>query len=196
MGVEFKPVEHHIHKRAQSRLCDGRPAGDADISSEDWLELRDARRDATLCPDCQDEVSPRDVHLELYGYGRMSTAHLYAVPVLSGFDAVRNCSHCRRETDDDCAAWRKLRKAVAVLRQECRRYAKGVDELLAATGGRPATIYEFADGSVAYFAPEAPDFREAGELRGADLAAAQRVLAVRVNRAVGGHCDVGADEWL
>ena len=73
-------------------------------------------------------------------------------------------------------AWRKLRKAVAVLRQECRRYAKGVDELLAATGGRTATIYEFAGGSVAYFAPEAPDSDEAGELRGEDLAAAQQVL--------------------
>ena len=97
--IHFEPVGHHIHDRAQARLCDGKPAGDADISSEDWLELREARRDATLCPDCQDEVSPRDVHLELYGYGRMSTAHLYAVPVLSGFDAVRNCSHCRRETD-------------------------------------------------------------------------------------------------
>ena len=124
-------------------------------------------------------MSPRDVHLELYGYGRMSTAHLYAVPVLAGFDAVRNCSHCRRETDDDCAAWRKLRKAVAVLKQECRRYAKGVDELLDATGGRPATIYEFADGSVAYFAPDAPDFKETGELKGEDLASAQRILDER-----------------
>ena len=179
MGIESKPVEHHIHDRAQARLCDGKPAGDADISSEDWLELREARRDATLCPDCQDEVSPRDVHLELYGYGRMSTAHLYAVPVLSGFDAVRNCSHCRRETDDDCAAWRKLRKAVAVLRQECRRYAKGVAGRLATTSGRPATIYEFAGGSVAYFAREAPDFREAGELKGEGLAAAQRILDER-----------------
>ena len=169
--IHFKPVEQHIHDRAQARLCDGRPASVADISSEDWLELRETRRDATLCPDCQDEVHPRDVHLELYGYGRMSTAHLYAVPVLAGFDAVRNCSHCRRETDDDCAAWRKLRKSVAVLRQECRRYAKGVDELLEATGGRTANIYQFADGSVAYFAPEAPDFKEAGELKDDDLAA-------------------------
>ena len=124
-------------------------------------------------------MHPRDVKPELYGYGRMSTAHLYAVPVLAGFDAVRNCSHCRRETDDDCAAWRKLRKSVAVLRQECRRYAKGVDELLAATGGRTATIYEYHAGSVAYFTPEAPDFREAGELKGADLAAAQRILDER-----------------
>ena len=51
--IHFKPVEQHIHDRAQARLCDGRPASDADISSEDWLELREARRDATLCPDCQ-----------------------------------------------------------------------------------------------------------------------------------------------
>ena len=42
-----------------------------------------------------------------------------------------------------------------------------------------ATIYEFAGGSVAYFAPDAPDFREAGELKGADLAVAQRVLSQR-----------------
>ena len=102
--THFKPVEHHIHNRAQSRLCDGEPAGDADISSEDIFKLRDSRRDATLCPDCQDEVHPLDVKPELYGYGRMSAAHLYAVPLLAGFDTVRNCSHCRRETDDDCAA--------------------------------------------------------------------------------------------
>ena len=56
---------------------------------------------------------------------------------------------------------------------------KGVDELLAATGGRLATIYEFADGSVAYFAPDATDFRETGELKGKDLAAAQRLLDER-----------------
>ena len=177
--IHFKPVEHHIHNRVQACLCDGSPASDADISSEDWLELREVRRDATLCPDCQDKVPPRDVHLELYGYGRMSTAHLYAVPALSGFDAVRNCSHCRRETDDDCAAWRKLRKSVAVFKQECRRYVKGVDELLGATDGRMATVYEFADESIAYFAPDAPDFQESGELKGADLTAAQRVFDER-----------------
>ena len=78
--------------------------------------------------------------------GRHTTAHLYAVPVLAGFDAIRNCSHCRRSTDDDCKAWRQVRKAVAVLKQECRRYTKGVDELLAATGGRPANIYEYQSG--------------------------------------------------
>ena len=49
-------------------------------------------------------MHPRDVSSDLYGMGRYSTSHLYAVPVLEGFDALRNCSHCRRSTDDDCAA--------------------------------------------------------------------------------------------
>ena len=66
-----------------------------------------------------------------------------------------------------------------VLRQECRRYAKGVDELHHATGGRPANIYEYHAGSVAYFAPDAPDFAEAGELKGEELAAARRILNAR-----------------
>ena len=79
-------------------------------------------------------------------------------------------------TDDDCKAWREARESVAVLTQESRRLAKGVDELLDATGGRMANIYEFADGSVAYFAPEAPDFKEAGELKGDDLAKAVQIL--------------------
>ena len=145
----------------------------------DWSALRDARKDATLCPDCQDRVNPRDVRSELYGYGKMSTAHLYSVPVLKGFDAIRNCSHCRRNTDDDCKAWREARGSVAVLTQEARRLAKGVDELRYATGGCSANIYQFACGSVAYFAPDAPDFQEAGELKGDALAAAQRVLDAR-----------------
>ena len=51
-----------------------------------------------------------------------------------------------------------------------------VDELLDATGGRTANIYEFAGGSVAYFAPDAPDFQEAGELKGDALAKAVRIL--------------------
>ena len=177
--IHFSPVEKHIEDRAHTRLCDGRPAGDADISSEDWLELREARKDATLCPDCQDKVNSRDVRSDLYGYDRMSTAHLYAVPVLAAFDAIRNCSHCRRNTDDNCEAWREARKAVAVLTQEARRLAKGVDELREATGGRTTNIYQFSDGSAAYFTPDAPDFQEAGELKGDDLAAAQRVLDER-----------------
>ena len=174
--IRFKEIEHHFEDRAHTRLCDGRPASDADISSGDWSALRDARKAATLCPDCQDQMNPRDVRSELYGYGKMSTAHLYAVPVLAAFDAIRNCSHCRRNIDDDCKAWRKGREAVAVLRQEAVRLAKGVDELQDATGGCTATIYQFACGSVAYFAPEAPDFQEAGELRGDALVRAVRIL--------------------
>ena len=105
----------------------------------DWFALRDARKDATLCPDCQDQVNSRDVRSDLYGYDRMSTTHLYAVPVLAAFDAIRNCSHCRQNTDDDCKAWREARGSVAVLTQEARRLVKGADELREATGGRMAT---------------------------------------------------------
>ena len=124
-------------------------------------------------------MNSRDVRSDLYGYDRMSTAHLYAVPVLAAFDAIRNCSHCRRDTDDNCKAWREARGAVATLTQEARRIAKGVDELRDATGGRTANIYQFAGGSVAYFAPDAPDFQEAGELKGDALDKALRVLDAR-----------------
>ena len=85
---------------------------------------------------------------------------------------MRNCSHCHRSTDDDCAAWRKLRKSVAVLKQECRQYVRRVGELLEAMGGRTANVYEYHAGLVAYFAPDALDFQEAAELKGANLAAA------------------------
>ena len=177
--IHFKPVEHHIANRAHTRLCDGRPASDTDVSSEDWSALRDARKDATLCPDCQDRVPSCDVQQELYGMGRHTTAHLYAVPVLAAFDAIRNCSHCRRNPDDNCKAWREARDAVATLTQEARRLVKGVDELRHATGGRSANIYQFAGGSVAYFAPDAPDFQETGEIKRDDLARAERVLDAR-----------------
>ena len=174
--IHFGAVAQHIAEREGARLCDGKPASERDISSEDWMEIREARVAATLCPDCQDKLHPLDVQPELYGMGRHSTAHLYAVPVLAAFDAIRNCSHCRRRADDDCAAWRKARKAVAVLQEQSRRLVRGVDELHHATGGCTATVYEFAGGSVAYFAPEAPDFAEAGEMKGDELAAARRVL--------------------
>ena len=177
--IHFSPVEHHIEDRAHTRRCDSRPASDADISSEDWFALRDARKETTLCPDCQDKVPLRDVRSDLYGYDRMSTAHLYAVPVLAAFDAIRNCSHCRRDIDDNCKAWQEARKAVAVLTQEARRLTKGVDELRDATGGWTANIYQFSDGSAAYFAPDAPDFQEAGELKGDALDKALRVLDAR-----------------
>jgi hypothetical protein len=51
-----------------------------------------------------------------------------------------------------------------------------VDELRDATGGRTANIYQFACGSVAYFTPDAPDFQEAGELKGDALAKVLRIL--------------------
>ena len=57
-----------------ARLCDGRPASDTDVSSEDWSALREARREATLCPDCQDRMHPLDIQPELYGMGRHTTA--------------------------------------------------------------------------------------------------------------------------
>ena len=145
--MRFSAIERHIEDRAQSRLRDGRPASDADISSADPDALRDARRDATLRPNCQDRMNPRDVEPELYGMGRHTTAHLYAVSVLAGFDAIRNCSHCRRDMEDNCKAWREVRKAVVVLRQEAIRLAKSVDELRDATGGRTANIYQFGCGS-------------------------------------------------
>ena len=83
-------------------------------------------------------MDSRDVRSELYGMGRHTTAHLYAVPVLEGFDAIRNCSHCRRDINDNCKAWREASKSVAVLTVDVRRLAKDVDELRDATGGRTA----------------------------------------------------------
>ena len=52
----------------------------------------------------------------------------------------------------------------------------GVDELLAASSGRAATVYECADGSVSYLAPDADDFCEAGEMKDDDLAVVQQIL--------------------
>ena len=68
--IHFRTIEHHIEDRVHTRLCDGRPASGTDVSSEDWFALRDARKAATLCPDCQDKVNPRDVRWDLYGYER------------------------------------------------------------------------------------------------------------------------------
>ena len=58
--IRFKEIEHHFGNRAHTRLCDGSPASDADISSSDCDAVREARRDTTLCPDCQDRVNSRD----------------------------------------------------------------------------------------------------------------------------------------
>ena len=147
--IHFKPIEHHIEDRALTRLCDGMPASDTDISSEDWFALRDARKETTLCADCQDKVNPHDVRSDLYGYDRMSTAHLYSVPVLVAFDAIRNCSHCRRDTDANC-------KAAC---EGCGRSA--------GCNGWPAGEHLPVRVRIGgCFAPDAPDFQEAGELKG------------------------------
>ena len=74
--IHFGAVEMHIAERDGRRLCDGKPASGRDISSEDWMEIREARAAATLCPDCQDKLHPLDVQPELYGMGKMSLAHL------------------------------------------------------------------------------------------------------------------------
>ena len=103
----FGAVERHFAEPSGRRLRGGEPASERDISSEDPMGLREARAAVTLCPDCQDKVHPREVAPELSGMGVMTPTHLYAVPVLARFDASRNCPHCRRHSDHDCAAWRK-----------------------------------------------------------------------------------------
>ena len=61
---------------------------------------------------------------------------------------------------------------------------QGVNDLRHTTDGCSATVYEFAGGSVAYFAPEASDFVEAGELKDDDLAAARRIFVEDGNQAI------------
>ena len=53
-----------------------------------------------------------------------------------------------------------------VLHREARRIARDVTDLDGVTGGCIATVYQFADGSVAYFALDAPAWREADEIAG------------------------------
>ena len=49
--IHFGVIERHISERDGNRLCDGEPASECDVSSEDWMELREARAAVTLCPD-------------------------------------------------------------------------------------------------------------------------------------------------
>ena len=69
-----------------------------------------------------------------------------------------------------------LALSVRTLRQEASLAAGEVTELADATGGRPATLYRFLDGSVGYMAPEAPYWQEAGELNGKGLRRAMAIL--------------------
>ena len=112
--------------------------------------------------------------------GRRTLAHLYTVPVQYAFDGIRNCPHCRENPGaQTCRAWNEARKSVRVLHREASRIAKDVTDLDGVTGGCIATVYQFADGSVAYFALDAPAWREAGEIAGRALARALRILETR-----------------
>ena len=96
--TSFNPIQHHIVRSHEStRLCDGQPAGDADISGTDLDALREARSRATLCPSCQQDLGQPAVLLRIQRYRNsdLTLAHLYTVPVQDDFDAIRNCAHCR-----------------------------------------------------------------------------------------------------
>ena len=163
------------------RLCDGQPADDDDIPTTDIDALRDARAEATLCPVCQQNSHIHDYSLrrDRYQDGRRTLAHLYTVPVQYAFDGIRNCPHCRENPDArTCRAWNEARKSVRVLHREARRIAKDVTDLDGVTGGCIATVYQFADGSVAYFALDAPAWREADEIAGRALLAIKPLTTV------------------
>ena len=173
-------IAHHITRSQDpGRLCVGRPAADADIPTGDVGALREARAQATLCPTCQLKSGYPPFHLRQSRYraGHRTLAHLYTVPVLNDLDDIRNCPHCRQSPGDHtCRAWQEARQGVRALRQEARRFARGVTELRGATAGCPATIHQFLDGSVGYFAPDAPMWREAGNITGQDLDRALEIL--------------------
>ena len=99
------------------------------------------------------------------------------MPVLNDLDNIRNCPHCRQSPSDrNCRAWQGARKSVKVLRHEAQRLTREVTELNTATGGCAATLYQFLDGSVAYFDLDAPMWQEAGDLTGQDLDKALEIL--------------------
>ena len=181
--IEPSPVRHHMTGRHDPvRLCDGQPADDDDIPATDIDALRDARAEATLCPVCQQNSHIHDYSLrpDRYHDGRRTLAHLYTVPVQYAFDGIRNCPHCRENPGArTCRAWNEARKSVRVLHREARRIAKDVTDLDGVRGGCIATVYQFADGSVAYFALDAPAWREADEIAGRALARALRILETR-----------------
>ena len=181
--IESQPIRHHITRREEPvRICDGQPTGEEDILASDMEALREARAEATLCPACQAKSGyppfslrpPRTVH------GNQSLAYLYTTPVQDGFDGVRNCPHCRQNPGErTCRAWRDLARSVRVLKQEASLTTGEVTELADATGGQPATLYRFLDGSVGYLAPEAPYWQEAGEVTGKGLRRAMAILEHR-----------------
>ena len=63
--IHWPEIEHHIASDSR-RLCDGEPASESDVSSLDQNRIRQARGDATLCPDCQDHSGlPETIHLRI-----------------------------------------------------------------------------------------------------------------------------------
>ena len=181
--VNSNPIQHHITQRSEStRLCDGQPAGEADISTSNLEALRKARYQATLCPSCQQNLGQQSVTLRVprYRNNDQTLAHLYTVPVQYDFDDIRNCPHCLENPGDrNCRAWENAREGVKVLHQEARRIARNVEEMIDITGGKPTNLYEFVDGTVGYFALSAPPWQEAGDLVGTDLERARRILDER-----------------
>ena len=87
---------------------------------------------------------------------------------------IRNCPHCRLHPGDrSCRAREEARKGVAVLHREARRIARDVAEIPEPRAGCAAILQEFCDGSVGYFALEAPPWQEAGEVNGRALGSRQ-----------------------
>ena len=181
--VTFPPILHHIRGRlVETRLCDFEPTTDRDIPVEDIFPIRDARAEATLCPECQRRAPIADIQLrhDRYGSGKRSQARMFTVPVLYRFDDIRNCLKCRVDPyDHSCQHWEEARKAVRVLKQQTRLFVRDADEFMDTTGGKAAMLYRFLDGSVAFFAWGAPSRQEAGEITGAVLETALRVLEAR-----------------
>ena len=102
-------------------------------------------------------------------------AVLYTIAVQDAFDAVRNCSHCRRDPGR-----RETRTTVRTLYEESVRLGQDVRDLPEITGGAAATIYRFFDGSVWYFAKDAEPWQEAGAIApGAHRQAALHILESR-----------------
>ena len=117
---------------------------------------------------------------ELYGMGRMSTAHLYAVPcwpVSMRLETARRA--CRRSSDDNCrlggrpaSPWPYSGRSPGDTQ---RVWMSCWPQQVAAP---PPSTCSRADRSLTS-RPEAPDFQEAAELTGDTLTQAQRILDER-----------------
>ena len=110
--------------------------------------------------------------------------------MLCDLDDIRNCPHCRqRPGDRTCRAWERARQGVEALHRNAKRIAREVRGIPEATAGCTAMLHEFLDGSVSYFALEAPPWWEAGELTGDAL---HRALQISKERGVLGGKAAGA----